>query len=235
MAKKATAGKAAARKAVPAVPPPATAAQRAGILAELLASAPAGWKTASGLGYFDMDGETWTKERGVWASFSRAEGDLRVCIGLNVDEVRADDTYALQHNAFRGARVEGHTRFNGRTFTRRGIDVESCALRDVAIYDHNYVTLADLLAGEWERCKAAHARTKTAVPVPGLPFERQPEWFTETAAKLRAGQPVNLAPAGMGTGYTLSRRPTRYGRRADAALEAKLGVGAVYVETFDHD
>ncbi len=215
------------------------------LAAKLAAQAPDDWTVTSGTGWHDGF-ECWTSDVDEAEKYRHVlyqrDG---VGIVLNVRAITTEKFSAKREreNSFAGYVVEGHTTFDGRSFTRRGVDCESCSLRDRADrrYEHGYGSVPDLLAGEYDRCLQARARRATAVPIPGLPFSVQPDWFAKAAATLRAGRPVHLTPAGFGTGYTLRqgapRRTRGYTdvRRADPALEAKLGVGPVAVEPFDHD
>lgn len=205
---------------------------------------PEGWTAVVEPGYLDAYGELWkpgdhnAPKDTLSVRLARTVGDLTVTLALNLSALRTDKHSRDwdRERAYQGVTVEGHTIYNGRTFTRVGVDCNSCALRDTPQYGGEYATVAALCAGEWDRCAAAHARSQTAVAVPGLPFNVQPEWFAKSAGSLRAGKPVNLMPAGFGTGYRLTtRQQSRWAKRADAALEAKLAVGTVYVETFDCD
>jgi hypothetical protein len=165
--------------------------------------------------------------------FEKQVDDVRAVVALDVTSVSSEWNAKRSYD---GCTVEGHVFVNGGCFTRRGIDCSSCGLTEHADrYDHEYATVADLLAGEWTRCESYVNRSKTLVAVPGLPFSRQPEWFVKAAADLRAGKAVTLTPHGFGTGYTLStRRRFAYDKRYDV-LEAKLAVSPIYVSTFDHD
>lgn len=202
------------------------------LAAKLAKEAPPAWGVTTGAGYHDGS-QAWPDHptrSDRWVLLAR-EG---VVIALNIS--RPTDEWAREHS-YEGLLVEGHTCFDGRCFTRRGVDTSSCRLTSAAaLWDNDYRDLAALLDGEYARCAAARERAKTAVQVPGLPFNVQPSWFATAAETLRSGRIVRLAPGGFGTGFSLStRRFSNYSKRAAAALETKLGVGAVYVETFDHD
>jgi hypothetical protein len=207
----------------------------------LTSQAHEGWDMTSGEGTVEFDGSLWHVQAKDpierWVRFERVVDGVRCLVVLTV--LPATDDYDRKR-AVLGATIEGHTSVNGGCFTRRGVDTSSCKLvpaTEEARADwHHYRDLAALLAGEQARCVAAAERSKTLESVPGLPYARQPEWFATAAATLRAGKAVTLTPHGMGTGHTLSTR-ARGGlrERASKALEARLGVGPVYVETFDHD
>lgn len=203
---------------------------KAATLARKLAKESGEWTATVGSGYHDGSQAWKDHTSGTWASFAR-DG---VVISLNLSTPSSEWARGW---AFEGLTVEGHTCFDGRSFTRRGVDTSSCRLTSNAkeIHDHSYGTLAELLAGEYARCTAARERAVTAIPVPGLPFSVQPAWFTTSAVKLREGRMVNLTPAGFGTGYHLSLRGGAWRKRVSAELETRLGVGPVFVESFDHD
>lgn len=212
----------------------------------LAAEATDGWKATTGSGWLDFDGETvWepgkfgVEDDARYVRFERTEGDLRVVVAFTVRSLRPDASQWDRDRAFRGATVEGNTTFNGRCFTRRGIDVSSCRLADAPEFGHEYGDLQALLDGEWTRCVAAHERSKSMVDVPGVPggWRVTPERRVEMAAALRQGKPVRLTPHGMGTGYTISTRRARFGGGALPRATAEFfGVaGPLYYEPFDHD
>lgn len=185
--------------------------------------------------HFDMENDPYDVPGGAGVLFTTTTSNgMTATVSLNVSEPYEYD----RADAFEGWTVEGHTGFNGRTFTRRGIDVASVRLTsNIDLRSHQYAGIVALLANELNRCAAAFARAQSAVPVPGLPFSVQPDWFGKSAATLRAGKPVTLYPHGMGTGYTLTNKPARgRGRyRANPGLENALGVSPVYVEPLDCD
>lgn len=124
------------------------------------------------------------------------------------------DRFRRFTSVWNGCSTEGQTMFDGRCFTRRGIDGGSCWLDSTGErkYEHVYPTVEALLEGETKRCVDASKRAKTAEKVPGLEgFSRQPEWFDEAKKKLEAGRTVDLYPHGMGIGYALSKRGGRFG------------------------
>ena len=215
----------------------ATSAAETAALATKLAAPIDGWTITTGVGAADCDGSIFDDyewaARARWIRYERTVDGVAVAIVLTV--FRPDN---FERGLVAKHRVEGQTTFDGRTFTRRGVDGYSCMLKNANadLYTHDYVTVAALLDGELARClKAAEAR-KTAEPVPGLPFAKQPAWFVEAASTLKAGRSVSLTPGGFGTGYTLTRGvPRRYATRASPALEARLGVSPIAIETFDHD
>lgn len=207
----------------------------------------AGWNLHVGAGFRDADDYLWTP--GVqgtpttdgWVKFERTEDGVTATVVLNVTVAEKATKYYKPLTYAKGVTVEGHTFVNGRSFTRRGVDANSCSLISdkKRVLGNDCADLATLLAGQWERCVAADAKRKTAVSVPGTPFTRQPEWFAQATADLKSGRSVSLAPHGMGTGYTLhaprSVKGLAFADRAPAALEAKLGVSPIYITQFDHD
>lgn len=204
----------------------------AAMLRRLEKAAPSEWTVATGVGYHDGT-QQWGDTSVMWATFRR-DG---VTIALNV--TKATSSWDRKQ-AIEGLLVEGHTCFDGRCFTRHGVDTSSCRLtgKPSEWDEHTYTDLAALLSGEYARCLAARERAATSVAVPGLPFRVQPEWFAKAAETLRKGKLVTLTPAGFGTGYTLGlgKGLSRYGKRATLELEKALGVvGPVYVSMFDND
>lgn len=185
--------------------------------------------------HFGFEQDPYDHPGGAAVLFTATVGDLEASVALNISPRLK---YA-QAEPYEGWTVEGHTGFNGRCFTRRGLDCASVWLTSDEIAErgpNTYTGIVALLGNELNRCAAAHARTKSAVPVPGLPFNVQPSWFAESAARLKAGKSVTLSPHGMGVGYVLTTVRRRGAMRADGQLEAKLGLlKAVYVEPYDHD
>lgn len=203
----------------------------------LVAAVPEGWQVEHGKGGIDLDGSTHNCSPAYeWVRFTTTtDGGAKVEVALEVSPIRKDARPWVLEGAFMGAGVEGHTILNGGSFTRRGIDCSSCGLSDTEKrHDRDTAgSVPALLASQLQRCRESLAASATAEAVPGLPFRRQPSWFVAATKALQSGRVVSLAPAGFGVGYALSGR--RGGPRADAALEARLGVSPIYVSTFDHD
>jgi hypothetical protein len=214
------------------------------LLDEAVAS---GWAVRFGSGtrfnsrQFDGDGCYW-----MVASRREAVGDEDMVIRITLN-VTAPST-AQRAQLFGGAVVDGETEFKvvargaearddygWRGWVRRGVDVTSVALCAGAKYPHQYGTLAALLVGEAERCRAAELKGRTLVAVAGTAMMRQPEWFTQAAADLRAGRTVQLLPSGFGTGYNISARRGAGGHRACPELERQLGVTGVWLGEIDCD
>lgn len=214
------------------------------LVAGLAAQTPLGWTVTTGMGYRDAYDSLWqpgqqgTPATGRWVRFERDLSGVKAVVVLNVEPFRAGDMWG-RGRAFSGLSVEGHTLVNGGSFTRVGVDCSSCELVDDPAKGygaHAYGDVEALLVGEWERCETSVARSKTAEPVAGTPFARQPEWFATAAADLKAGKAVSITPAGFGTGYRFSRRRnSRFDHRADAKLEARLGVAPLFYSTLDCD
>lgn len=212
------------------------------VAAKLVAETPEGWIVESGLGSYD------TEYEGAWPGSEKKDRRfLRFVFSTNDKIVVVLNVSAKQEyiESWHGVTVEGDTLVDGRSYTRRGIDCHCCLLVDVADrlaaqYENEYATLVDLLAGQKARCERTLVHQKTAVAVPGLPFTVQPDWFSKSAAELKAGRRVTLAPRGFGTGYVLSMKRVVRGiggssRRVKPELEALLGVEPVFFETYDHD
>jgi hypothetical protein len=206
----------------------------------LAEQATAGWTATTAKGYYGMDDAPFAEDGYWFVKFERIENDVRATVALNVT---AKMSKWDKKRTYRKLLVAGHTFVNGGCFTRRGVDCESVELMDATErFDHQYGDVASMLDGEWARCVRVVEARKTSEPVPGTPFSQQPAWFLDAANQLRAGRTVTLTPHGFGTGYTLSTRlpRNRYGRgfgpmRAPAALEQRLGVEPIYIDTFDHD
>lgn len=208
--------------------------------AALHAQCPDGWKAEPPQVGSCMFGEEWkdgNDDRRMFVRYTRED----VTVVLNLAPIGTDRwSQFARDRAYMGVQVEGDTLLNGGSFIRRGIDCSCCSLHTAKEEQraecHAYGDLQALLDAQWERCQKVKARRATAVPVPGLPHTVQPAWFEATAATLRAGKSVSLLPHGMGTGYALSmRRDNRWDKRADAALESKLGVTPVFVRQLDCD
>lgn len=107
------------------------------------------------------------------------------------------------------------------------------------------LTLADadvaaLCVGEWARCEAAAARSKTMVAVPGLPggWRVTPSRRAQITADLKARKSATFTPAGFGTGYLVTTRPRRgfdVNRLPTATSDFFGVVGPLFYETLDCD
>lgn len=224
----------------------------------LAAQAPAGWTATHGAGWaWSWDAEedaadarrTRTAPTHTWVRFTRTDGavdagipDLTVVIALNVSTPGSGKFDKWDRDrAWNGRTVNGHTMYNGRSFTRHGIDSSSCELLGATAhgYEHSYRTLDALLAGEFTRCRAAHDRSKTMIAVPGLPgdWKVTPTRRQALSLSLRGGGIAEFRPHGMGTGYVVSaKKPRRWGRALPAATAEFFGVtGPLFYETTDCD
>jgi hypothetical protein len=212
----------------------------ADVVALLTSVAIEGWSMEHGVGYVDSDGELWQKDGDApittaFATLQKTVGDLHVTIALNA---RPCSTEKFSKKWDSGVLVEGHTIYNGRTFTRRGIDVSSCSLRDVADSEHVYDNLPALLAGEWQRCEASHAKGKTMVDVPGLPggWKVTPERKAQLSADLQARKRATFTPRGMGIGYEIVTTAGRFATRLPKETADFFGVTwPLYYTTLDCD
>lgn len=204
--------------------------------AVLVQRAPAGWTAVQVLGKMSMFGDEWPEDGRAFVRFTR--GNVTVVLNLRAAGRGKFDKYERER-AWLGCVVDGDTLLDGASYIRRGIDVSCCSLVKAEHADprcHHYAELDQLLEAQAARCAATEARRATSVPVPGLPYSVQPQWFGETAAKLAAGRSVTLTPHGMGTAHELTKgMPRRFDKRASAELEAKLGVSPITVRTLDWD
>lgn len=202
-----------------------------------------GWAREMGIGVVEFDGSLWWQQDANpierWVTYRRVVDGIECLVVLTVNATSDWDVKIKR--TMRGANIAGHTSYDRRCFTRRGVDCESCQLVPVGFEykgEHDYHDLASLLAGEQARCVEAAARRKSMVPVPGLPFNVQPTWFATTAKDLDTGRHVHLMPHGMGTGYTLRKGMPSRSRgetRATEALEAAIGRAPIAIATFDAD
>lgn len=170
---------------------------------------------------------------------SQALNDLDGSVNEMIEELAGEVRPWETKRAFSGVQAEGHTLYNGRTFTRRGIDGSSCTLHDVTEgYEHEYDNLVALLDGEWQRCADAHARSLTMVSVPGLPggWRITPARRTQVSNDLQAGKRATFTPSGMGTGYEIMRTGGRFAVKLPAETSAFFGVTwSLYYMTIDCD
>lgn len=219
--------------------------------AGLAAQAPQGWTATHGTGFafsWEQGEDDWFNKReavpqGEWVRFAYTDGDLHCVIALNVSKVAPTKYNKWERDRmWHGRKVEGHTMYNGRSFTRRGIDCESCKLTDLKSereFGHTYGDLEALLTGELQRCREAHDRSKTMVEVPGLPggWKVTPTRKEAISLSLRGGGKAEFTPHGMGTGYVVSaKRPRGWGHPLPAATSAFFGVtGPLFYETTDCD
>jgi hypothetical protein len=204
-----------------------------------------GWTVTTGDGWLDFDGETvWTpgkhgvEENARFVKFERTVNDLHVIISFTARPLKRDASKWDREHSFRGSQVEGQVTYNGRCFTRRGIDCSSCTLVDKPEYDHEYDDLLKCLDGEWTRCVEAHSRSKSMVDVPGLPggWRVTPERKQQISEQLKAGRSATFTPHGMGVGYEISRTGRRYATRLPKETSTFFGVSDVlFYTTLDCD
>jgi hypothetical protein len=131
----------------------------------------------------------------------------------------------------------GHTEYKfgagWRTFDRRGIED---SFYHLPLYPgHEIEPLDEIVTKQLTRVAEMIEYHKTAMPVPGLPFSVSPARLRVLKTDIANKGWVIFVPAGMGTGYRVSRKVSTYSTRATPELEAFLGVSPLYVSTFDHD
>lgn len=204
-----------------------------------------GWTVQTGDGWLDFDGETvWTpgkhgvEEKARYVKFERTVNDLHVVISFTARPLQKGASSWDREHSFRGSQVEGQVTYNGRCFTRRGIDCSSCTLVDKPEYDHEYNDLMACLDGEWTRCVEAHSRSKTMVNVPGLPggWRVTPERKAQISADLKAGKRVTFTPHGMGVGYEIIKRRDRFSHNLPSEFGSFFGISwPLYYNTLDCD
>lgn len=199
------------------------------------------WTVTSGVGaiYFDLDQPYTSADDGVdpscrWISFKR--GDVTVSLSVLASKDRWQRDY-LWH----GCVVEGNTFLGSGCFTRRGIDVSCCGLREriESRHETHYrASIVDVLADEWERCERSKTLKATAVAIPTLPFTRQPAWIEKAKTDLASGRSVTLTPHGFGVGYVLSTRSgrdVRHSKPAASELKAFFGRDDLRIASIDCD
>jgi hypothetical protein len=205
-----------------------------------------GWTVSTGDGWLDFDGvSVWERgKHGVddnarFVKFERTVGDLHVIISFTARPLARGASKWDREHSFRGSIVEGQTIYNGRCFTRRGIDVSSCTLVDKPEYGHDYNDVMACLDGEWTRCVEAHSRSKSMVDVPGLPggWRVTPERKQQITEQLKAGRSATFTPHGMGTGYEVrTKKVTRWATALPTETSAFFGIsGTLYYTTLDCD
>jgi hypothetical protein len=151
----------------------------------------------------------------------------------------------------RGYHIDGSTHYALRPeqqavycFDQRGIGPS------FSIYPNTFSEdgVSQILKEQRDRIDRSREFDKTAIMIPGLERRVSPERLQQIKDKLSRGERVDFTPSGMGTGISVStRRPSargaryaRYSRRplSEAALAQMtefLGVGPLYLDTFDHD
>ncbi len=220
----------------------------------LAAQAPAGWTATHGTGFAwswdpreDEHQQPAELAKYGWVRFTRTEADLGITVqvALNVSAPgRGRHDRRERERVYRGRTVEGHTMYDGRSFTRLGIDCSSNRLTDMAgehgADRHCYGDVASLLDGELQRCRAAHERSKTMIAVPGLPggWKVTPTRREAISLSLQGGGIAEFRPHGMGTGYCVM--PFWAARRGAVRLPRVtaefFGVtGDLFYETLDCD
>lgn len=61
-----------------------------------------------------------------------------------------------------------------------------------------------------------------------------PERFEEMKNELKSGKRLTFSPSGMGIGYNVSTRPSRFSDKASKELDDMFGM-PLYIESYDHD
>lgn len=218
-------------------------ATRAQLVEMLASAAPERWTVSTGDGYRDSDMDLWPSEASdptSWVIFDTKMADDAgtAIVVLNVSKASRPYDY----HTVEGHLVEGHVLVNGRSFTRRGHDTCSVSMTDdsskVEPDYHSFGAVAPMLAAQLARCERAEARRKTAIPLPGTNFTRQPEWFVTARQQLDAGRAVDLTPHGMGTGVRIERMigaTARHGRPAHPELCKLLGGPPLVLTDLDCD
>ena len=91
---------------------------------------------------------------------------------------------------------------------------------------------------DWEsevREKQDRISRSISVPVGGGSWKVTPENITSIKERLKSGKTQTFAPHGMGIGYILSAKPSRFSNRASKQTEEIFGISPLYVESYDHD
>jgi hypothetical protein len=204
----------------------------------------AGWIVTQGIGYTDGN-EIWNDSfvgRGHYLhAMLKVSDTLFVRIALNV--FGPTDAWDRKR-AVHGKMVTGHTcmsstgePYSWASFTRRGIDVDSCSLVPTTQtpYSHQYHNVVALLLGETERCLRARAASDRSVQVPGLPYSLSPERLVNYKRALANGESVTLAPHGMGVAHRISTKRFGFAEAHTGPLAEFFGQRRVFVTTLDWD
>ena len=130
-------------------------------------------------------------------------------------------------------RISGHTLFRGRddrwfSLSRRGIED--------GFYGDDKTDPNQVVEEQIKRADKGRELNKSVVDVPGLDGIRMHKDAVERAkVALKAGKSWHFTPAGMGTGFMVSKKKTRHASRASAALEQFLEIYGLYLERTDCD
>jgi hypothetical protein len=140
----------------------------------------------------------------------------------------------------------GHTEFKSErgwgTYDRRGVEDSFHHIPYDFEKNQTPPDLNAIVAEQLARIVKSREYYKTAVAIPGLPggFTVKPEGVAGLKKQLAAKNGhLTFTPSGFGTGYCITKKPTRgcrYGEeRAKPELEAFLGQSPLYVHTLDCD
>ena len=166
--------------------------------------------------------------KGSWVRFVSDD----IVIVVNGGPISSVSSLKYSHGTSEGAYFSyyGHTLFKTpkgwRTYSRRGVDDSFYADED----DINKV-----LKEQVDRAKQGIEKSKSDLIVPVYRFILRPEEYEKHKKDLAAGKSIRLAPAGFGTGYTLSTRPSRWSKPASTEVAQFFGVPKLFAEAFDHD
>lgn len=122
-----------------------------------------------------------------------------------------------------------------RTFDRRGIE---SSFYWKPLYDGDERDPMAVIPEQLARVAERRAAFVGTVRIPGLPGGHviSPGELTKLRTELNSGGQRSFAPAGMGTGYTVTAKRSRWSKPASKELAAFLDVRRpVYVETYDAD
>lgn len=132
---------------------------------------------------------------------------------------------------------DGTTSFNTArgwlTYDRRGVESsfywmplwEKAEKPDIKI----------IIAEQLERIAKSRDFSKTALKVPEVGASISPAMLETLKATFKNAGYHSFYPSGFGTGYTVSTKPLRYGKKASSALMDFFGVAPLYIATFDAD
>ena len=163
-------------------------------------------------------------------------------VGSWKEDHRGVKTYTLEDAAnevkftFR-PRGGGETQFNTakgwRTFDRTG--VEDSFYWKVLYKGDKPKPFDEILKEQLERIVKSREYATSAISIPGIPFTVSPEGLTKLKEDLKTKGSRSFMPSGFGTGYVLYTRRVAHCRVAPKELVDFLGVGPIYITTFDAD
>lgn len=209
---------------------PKLALSKIEIRKQILAAKPQGWIATTYEKKYVTGIETWDRRDDPTVSTIALMSDAKATIVLFFRILTYENKVSVDGTtSFLNAKGER------RDFDRIGVD---SSFGWAPAWCETAFDPAGIIAEQIKDVQAAIERSKTSIPVPGIPFLVQPKGLEEMKAKLAAGKYIEFRPSGFGTGYRLIARQPRNSRwmeRGSKETCAFFGVDQLWIEKLDCD